>query len=171
VINVISRPPSNETEVTIGAGYGNFNQRQAQFSWSDAIVKDKLSFRLSGAYNARDGFTKNILRNEDANAQESLFGRVDFQGVDTVFFEDANRLKQNPFALVNARVGYEWKTGGVYLYVNNLFDQIIKQLRLQAFSRIWHPMAIAAPLVSKCRQSFRRQSLWAAKIYTQCSTR
>lgn len=75
VINIISRPPSNETEVTIGAGYGSFNQRQAQFAWSDAIVKDKLRFRISGAYNAQDGFTKNILLNEDANAQESLFGR------------------------------------------------------------------------------------------------
>jgi iron complex outermembrane receptor protein len=76
VINVISRPPSNKTEVTLGGGYGSFNQRQAQFSWSDAIVKDKLSFRLSGAYDARDGFTKNALLNEDANGQESLFGRL-----------------------------------------------------------------------------------------------
>jgi iron complex outermembrane receptor protein len=75
VINVISRPPSNKTEVTLGGGYGSFNQRQAQFSWSDAIVKDKLRFRLSGAYNARDGFTRNVLLNEDANEQESLFGR------------------------------------------------------------------------------------------------
>ncbi len=75
VINVISRPPSNDTEVTVGAGYGSFNQRQAQLSWSDAIVKDKLKFRLSGAYDARDGFTKNVLLNEDANEQESLFGR------------------------------------------------------------------------------------------------
>lgn len=76
VINVISRLPSNKREVSIGGGYGSFNQRQAQFSWSDAIVKDKLRFRFSGAYDARDGFTKNVLLNEDANEQESLFGRL-----------------------------------------------------------------------------------------------
>lgn len=75
VINIISRPPNNESEVTVGVGYGSFNQRQAQFSWSDAIVDDNLSFRLSGAYDARDGFTRNVLLNEDANEQESLFGR------------------------------------------------------------------------------------------------
>jgi iron complex outermembrane recepter protein len=75
VINVISRPPAQDPEVTIGGEYGSFNQRQAQFSWSDAIIDDKLSFRLSGAYNARDGFTKNVLLNEDANEQEALFGR------------------------------------------------------------------------------------------------
>jgi iron complex outermembrane recepter protein len=76
VINVISRPPSNQTEVTIGGGYGSFNQRQAQFSWSDAIVKNKLKFRLSGAYDARGGFTRNVLLDDDANPQESLFGRL-----------------------------------------------------------------------------------------------
>jgi iron complex outermembrane receptor protein len=75
VINVISRPPSNQSEIEVGGGYGNFNQRQAQFSWSDAIVKDQLKFRLSAAYNARDGFTRNVLLDEDANEQESLFGR------------------------------------------------------------------------------------------------
>ncbi|KAM3094589.1 TonB-dependent receptor domain-containing protein [Phormidesmis sp. 146-12] len=76
VINVISRPPTNFPEVRIGAGYGNFNQRQASLSLSDAVIKDTLGFRLSGSYSARDGFTKNVLLGEDANDQDSLFGRA-----------------------------------------------------------------------------------------------
>lgn len=76
VINLISRPPSNKPEIQIGGGYGNFNQRQAFLSLSDAVIRDQLAFRLSGSYNARDGFTRNVLLNQDANSQESLFGRA-----------------------------------------------------------------------------------------------
>ena len=60
LINVTSRPPTNFPEIRVGAGYGNFNQRQASLSLSDALIKDILGFRLSGSYSARDGFTKNI---------------------------------------------------------------------------------------------------------------
>ncbi|MGL4883777.1 MAG: TonB-dependent receptor plug domain-containing protein, partial [Waterburya sp.] len=54
VINVISRQPTNFPEITLGASYGNFNQRQLQFSASDAVIKDKLKFRIAGIYDARD---------------------------------------------------------------------------------------------------------------------
>ncbi len=76
VINAISRPPSNTPEFRVGAGYGNFAQRQVSLSLSDAVIKDTLRFRLSGSYNARDGFTKNTLLGGDANPQSSLFGRA-----------------------------------------------------------------------------------------------
>jgi iron complex outermembrane receptor protein len=79
VINVISRPPTNSPEIQIAGGYGNFNQRQVFLSLSDAIVKDKLGFRFSGSYNARDGFTQNTLLGEDANKQDSLFGRANIR--------------------------------------------------------------------------------------------
>jgi len=75
VINIISRPPSNTLEFNVGGGYGNYNQGQAQLSLSDAIIKDELAYRLSFAYNGRDGFTKNTLLDEDANGQLSLYGR------------------------------------------------------------------------------------------------
>ena len=78
VVNIISRPPSSTPEIRIGGGYGNFNQRNFQFSLNDAIIKDKLALRLSGSYNARDGFTKDTLLGEDANDQSSFFGRANF---------------------------------------------------------------------------------------------
>jgi iron complex outermembrane receptor protein len=76
VVNVISRPPSNQPEFSIGGGYGNFNQRDVQFSVGGPAIRDKLALRLSGAYNARDGFTKDTLLDEDANDQSSLYGRA-----------------------------------------------------------------------------------------------
>ncbi|MBC1218077.1 TonB-dependent receptor plug domain-containing protein, partial (plasmid) [Trichormus variabilis ARAD] len=51
VVNVISRPPSNQPEMRISALYGSYNNRELQLSLSDAIIPDKLAFRLAGAYN------------------------------------------------------------------------------------------------------------------------
>ena len=51
-----------------------------------------------------------------------LFGRFELQGTGTVFFDEANETKESPFAIANARVGYEFDNAGVYLFSNNLFD-------------------------------------------------
>jgi iron complex outermembrane recepter protein len=76
VINVISRQPTNFPEITLGASYGNFNQRQLEFSASDAVIKDKLKFRIAGIYDARDGFTENTFLDDDANNLSSVAGRA-----------------------------------------------------------------------------------------------
>jgi iron complex outermembrane recepter protein len=76
VINVISRQPTNSPEITLGASYGNFNQRQLEFSASDAVIKDKLKFRIAGIYDARDGFTENTFLDDDANNLSSVAGRA-----------------------------------------------------------------------------------------------
>jgi iron complex outermembrane recepter protein len=76
IVNIISRPPSQSPEFNVGFGYGNYNQYQAQLSLSNAIIPDKLAFRLSGAYNSRDGFTENTFLNQSANPQSSISGRA-----------------------------------------------------------------------------------------------
>jgi iron complex outermembrane receptor protein len=38
------------------------------------------------------------------------------------FFDESNEFKQEPYTLVNARLGYEGENYGVYLFANNLFD-------------------------------------------------
>ena len=75
VVNVISRKPTNSPEITLDASYGNFNERQLQFSASDAVIDDQLAFRLAGVYDARDGFTENTFLDEDANNLSSIGGR------------------------------------------------------------------------------------------------
>ncbi|MEM9505829.1 MAG: TonB-dependent receptor plug domain-containing protein, partial [Cyanobacteria bacterium P01_E01_bin.43] len=59
VVNIISRPPTNSLEIRSAASYGTENDRSLQLSISDAIIPDELSFRLAGAYSARDGFFEN----------------------------------------------------------------------------------------------------------------
>ncbi|MEM9483319.1 MAG: TonB-dependent receptor [Cyanobacteria bacterium P01_F01_bin.116] len=51
-----------------------------------------------------------------------IFGRVELQGAGTTYFEPDNALKQDPYAIVNARLGYEAENYGIYLFANNIFD-------------------------------------------------
>ena len=50
-----------------------------------------------------------------------LFGRVELTGFGTTYFDDLNTIKQDPYALVNIRAGYEFKNNGIYLFANNIF--------------------------------------------------
>jgi iron complex outermembrane recepter protein len=47
-----------------------------EFSATDAVIKDKLKFRIAGIYDARDGFTKNTFLDDDANNLSSVAGRA-----------------------------------------------------------------------------------------------
>ncbi|MEM0980346.1 MAG: TonB-dependent receptor [Cyanobacteria bacterium P01_H01_bin.58] len=65
VINIITRPPSNELEGQVAATYGNFDNLNLQLSVSDAVIPDVLRFRLAGAYAQREGFVKNTFLDQD----------------------------------------------------------------------------------------------------------
>ncbi len=51
-----------------------------------------------------------------------LFGRLELAGFGTTYFDDLNTIKQDPYALVNVRAGYEFKKYGIYLFANNIFN-------------------------------------------------
>ncbi|NJR66672.1 MAG: TonB-dependent receptor [Leptolyngbyaceae cyanobacterium CRU_2_3] len=51
-----------------------------------------------------------------------LLGRLELQGLGPYYFDEANTLKEGPIALFNARVGYEFETYSVYVFVNNLLN-------------------------------------------------
>ena|GEM_PF-69160 len=51
-----------------------------------------------------------------------IFGRVELAGLGATFYDEANTVSQDPYAIVNARLGYEAKHYGIYLFANNLFD-------------------------------------------------
>ncbi|MEM1255634.1 MAG: TonB-dependent receptor plug domain-containing protein, partial [Cyanobacteria bacterium P01_H01_bin.21] len=77
VVNVTTRPPSEEFEVRAIAGYGNENTRDVQLSVSDTLIPDTLAFRLSGSYSAHDGFYENTFLDDGSVGEESsLSGRA-----------------------------------------------------------------------------------------------
>ena len=51
-----------------------------------------------------------------------IFGRVELSGLGTTFYDEANTVQQDPYALVNARLGYESDHYGIYVFANNIFD-------------------------------------------------
>ncbi|BAC88268.1 TonB-dependent receptor domain-containing protein [Gloeobacter violaceus] len=51
-----------------------------------------------------------------------VFARAELVGRGSTYFDEGNRFRQDPYALVNARLGYEFGDYGIYLYGNNLFD-------------------------------------------------
>ena len=65
-----------------------------------------LTYNLAVQYRSPSGF----------------FGRAELQGLGTTFFDDANLLEQAPYALFNARLGYETENLGIYLFGNNIFS-------------------------------------------------
>ncbi len=75
-INIISRKPTNTFEFDTSLSYGNFNDFEAQASISDAIVKDKLAYRLSGSYGNQDGYVENTFSDEDVDGGSSTTGRA-----------------------------------------------------------------------------------------------
>ncbi|MEM6611179.1 MAG: TonB-dependent receptor [Cyanobacteria bacterium P01_C01_bin.72] len=75
VINIVTKQPADEPEFSGGIGYGNFDAFNVQASVSSPIVADKLSFRLSGSYESRDGFTENTFLDTDIDSQSGFNAR------------------------------------------------------------------------------------------------
>lgn len=52
-----------------------------------------------------------------------LVTRVETQIVGDTYFDEANTVKQQAYALLNARIGYEQEKWGIYIFGKNLTDQ------------------------------------------------
>ncbi|MEH2245259.1 TonB-dependent receptor domain-containing protein [Nostoc sp.] len=76
VVNIISRQATPEPETRISASYGRYNSREFQFSLNDALVDDKLSLRIAGAYRGQDGFIKNLATGNEIGERSRLAARA-----------------------------------------------------------------------------------------------
>ncbi|MCV6607297.1 MAG: TonB-dependent receptor, partial [Campylobacterales bacterium] len=54
---------------------------------------------------------------------KGYYGRADINGYGKTYFDSDNKYSQDPYELVNVKVGYERDNYDVYLYTNNLFDK------------------------------------------------
>ncbi|MEO1433175.1 MAG: TonB-dependent receptor [Cyanobacteria bacterium J06633_8] len=88
--------------------YNNYINSETGIDLSDNQVPylPQLTYNLAAQYRTRGG----------------LYARAELRGYGLTYFDDDNTIKQEPYALVNARIGYEAEKYGIYLYANNLFD-------------------------------------------------
>jgi iron complex outermembrane receptor protein len=105
--------PIQDLELVAGVGYVNsrFTNYRNPLTGID-LSDNRVPFAPDFTYNIAAQYRAPI----------GIFARLELRGYGTTYFDDANQVKQAPFALLNLRLGYEWKNYGVYLFANNLLD-------------------------------------------------
>lgn len=77
VINVVSKKPGAKWESKLEAGYGGNAERSLSGTLGGTVLEDVLTMRLSGRYEASDGYFRNVFKgNSDANRNEDIDGRL-----------------------------------------------------------------------------------------------
>ncbi|PIE74262.1 MAG: TonB-dependent receptor, partial [Deltaproteobacteria bacterium] len=56
-------------------------------------------------------------------ASNGLFARCDLTGYGKTYLDKTNTYERDPYALVNAKIGYESDSFDIYLYADNLLDE------------------------------------------------
>jgi len=69
-INVVSRRPTQSLTADLSAEYGRFNAVALEGGVGGPLVKDVLAFRIAGAGNWDDGYTRNRLTGHHGNDQD-----------------------------------------------------------------------------------------------------
>ncbi|MEO0968309.1 MAG: TonB-dependent receptor [Cyanobacteria bacterium J06639_18] len=92
----------------VDSRYKNFSNPDTGEDLSDnrVPIAPQVTYNLAAQYRSPGG----------------LFARAELRGYGITFFDNENEIKQEPYALVNTRIGYEAEKYGIYLYANNLFD-------------------------------------------------
>jgi len=93
-IIVTTRPPADEFEATVKAGYGNEDSIRGQLGISGPI-SEALSYRASVNYYETDGFLDNVFLNEKVDPVEDLSARVRFVWEPSDAFTGDLRLSMN----------------------------------------------------------------------------
>ncbi|NJL38930.1 MAG: TonB-dependent receptor [Leptolyngbyaceae cyanobacterium RM2_2_4] len=111
-LEVIARPVSG-LELIAGLGLLSAEFRNGTDAFTGIPLEgNRTPFTPSLTYNLAAQYRSDI----------GILGRVELIGFGNTFFDDLNTVEQGSFALVNARVGYEFDSYGIYLFANNLFD-------------------------------------------------
>lgn len=86
-ILLVPRKPTNEFSGSIQGTFGNYNDREFEGVLNVPIIDDKLLVRMVGAYQDRDGFTRDVVWHKDRDDRHWYSGRV------SVTFRPTERLE------------------------------------------------------------------------------
>ncbi len=130
VVSVITRKPSFTTTGSLEATLGNYSAQQLRGRIS-APISDRLAFSLSGNWNKRDGYFKNLANGHDINDRNrwDARGQLLFNASENLSFRliaDTGRIDEVCCGVVNLKNG---PTGaliglvGGQIYTGDPFDR------------------------------------------------
>lgn len=73
---LVPKKPTNKFEGYLEGKYGNYDDKELQGAINLPIVDDKLMVRVSGAYQDRDGYTKDLTYDRHLDNQHWYSGRI-----------------------------------------------------------------------------------------------
>jgi len=101
---------------------GTFTWMEAEFDrYSPSEGESYKGNRVFGVpdytYTIATDYRRNIV------GDWGFFGRAELVGIGSRYFDDANTVKEDPYELVNLKVGVEGEHLDVYLWSKNLLDR------------------------------------------------
>lgn len=75
-ILLVPHKPTNDFGGSLQVQYGNYNDKQVEGVLNVPVVDDKLLVRVVGAYQDRDGFTRDVVWNKDRDNKHWYSGRI-----------------------------------------------------------------------------------------------
>ncbi len=130
VISVITRKPSFTTTGSIEVGFGEYNAKMVRAGISGPI-SDRVAYSLSGNYNERDGYFKNLTNGHDINDRDrwDLRGQLLFNATDNLTFRliaDTSSIDElccGVSNLLNGPTGAIITAIGGQIYTGSPFDR------------------------------------------------
>ena len=109
VISVITKKPSFTPTGFAEVGFGNYNAKQVRAGYSGPIT-DRVAFSLSGNYNERDGYFKNLADGHSINDRDrwDVRGQLLFNATDNLSFRligDYSKIDELCCGVVNLQNG------------------------------------------------------------------
>ena len=130
VISVITKKPSFTTTGLLEVGFGDYNTKMVRAGIS-APISDRIAFSLSGNYNERDGYFKNLTNGHDINDRDrwDLRGQLLFNATDDLTFRliadvsEIDELCCGVSNLLNGPTGAIITAIGGQIYTGSPFDR------------------------------------------------
>ena len=113
---IVPHKPTNDFEGYVDAKLGSYQNRQFEGAINVPIVDDKVLLRVAGAYQDRDGFTRDIVWNKDRDDLHWYSGRVGLTLRPSERFENYTMLygsnsRNNGAGLIHRGFNIEGLTG------------------------------------------------------------
>lgn len=128
VINIITRQPTNKTDVFAEISLGNYRLQRYSAGIKTPVIKDKLFFGAAGLYDAISGFYTNEFNNSKYDEQHSIVGNYYLKYIAneklaiTLNAKHNNNRNTGPFPLV---FGVEEAFDNPYKLNQNALTKII----------------------------------------------